>query len=522
MANKTLFESTMGALIRPTDALNSEGSPAYAFSPKQMLAQYAATGCMNDTFYATGQDQLTTVLKLCAAVDPEFIARTALFCRSRGHMKDMPALLCAILSVRGPGLLADIFDRVIDSPKMLRNFVQIMRSGTVGRKSLGTLPKRLVVAWLESRSDDSLFCGSVGQDPSLADIIRMVHPKPETASRKAMFGYLIGRPYTAADLPTIVQAYEAFKADQTSAMPEVPFQMLTSLKLSDAQWRAIAVSGSWQMTRMNLNTFARHNVFACERTTEAIAQKLRSPELIAKARVLPYQLMAAYTGIGPEVPAVVREALQDAMEAAIDNVPVIDGKVYICPDISRSMHSPITGVRTGGTTTVRCVDVAALITAAIVRKNPRSDVLAFETTVVPVDYNPRDAVLTNAGKFSSLPAGGTNCSAPLVELNRRSASGDLVIYVSDNESWIDSPHYGRFGGSRTETMNQWAIFKRRNPAAKMVCIDLQPNATTQGVERADILNIGGFSDQVFEVITAFVAGTLAADHWIGVIDAVSL
>ncbi len=522
MANKTLFQSIMGEFVRPTDAQNSEGAPAYKFSPKQMLAQYVATGCMNDTCYATGQDQLATVLKLCTEVDPEFIARTALFCRSRGHMKDMPALLCAILSVRGPALLVEIFDRVIDSPKMLRNFVQIMRSGAVGRKSLGTLPKRLVETWLESRSDDSLFCGSVGQDPSLADIIRMVHPRPETASRKAMFGYLIGRPYIAADLPPIIQSYEVFKADQTAPMPEVPFQMLTSLKLSDAQWRAIAVSGSWQMTRMNLNTFARHNVFSCGQTTDAIARKLRAPELITKARVLPYQLMAAYMGIGPEVPAIVRDALQDAMETAIENVPAIDGHIYVCPDISRSMHSPITGVRAGGTTTVRCVDAAALITAAIVRKNPRSDVLAFETRVVPVDYNPRDAVLTNAAKFSSLPAGGTNCSAPLAELNRRSASGDLVIYVSDNESWIDSPHYGRFGGSRTETMNQWAIFKGRNPAAKMVCIDLQPNATTQSVERADILNIGGFSDQVFDVIAAFVAGTLTADHWVGVIDAVRL
>ena len=70
-------------------------------------------------------------------------------------MKDMPALLCALLSVNGPGLLAEVFDRVIDSPKMLRNFVQIMRSGVVGRKSLGTLPKRLVLAWLEGRAKSS-------------------------------------------------------------------------------------------------------------------------------------------------------------------------------------------------------------------------------------------------------------------------------------------------------------------------------------------------------------------------------
>ena len=93
--------------------------------------------------------------------------------------------------------MAEVFDRVIDSPKMLRNFVQIMRSGVVGRKSLGSLPKRLVQQWLESRSDEQLFIGSVGNDPSLADIVKMVHPKPATPARQALYGYLIGREHDA-------------------------------------------------------------------------------------------------------------------------------------------------------------------------------------------------------------------------------------------------------------------------------------------------------------------------------------
>ena len=33
--------------------------------------------------------------------------------------------------------------------RMLRTFVQIMRSGRVGRRSLGSLPKRLLRQWLE-------------------------------------------------------------------------------------------------------------------------------------------------------------------------------------------------------------------------------------------------------------------------------------------------------------------------------------------------------------------------------------
>lgn len=53
----------------------------------------AATGCLHGTFYASAQQQLQTVLELCAQVDDLFIARTAVYCRERGFMKDMPALL---------------------------------------------------------------------------------------------------------------------------------------------------------------------------------------------------------------------------------------------------------------------------------------------------------------------------------------------------------------------------------------------------------------------------------------------
>ena len=89
MANKTLFKSLIGKLVPATDAVNEERAPAYALSPKHQLAQYAATGCLNTTFYATADEQLAKVLELCADLDAEFIAKTAVFCRERGFMKDM-------------------------------------------------------------------------------------------------------------------------------------------------------------------------------------------------------------------------------------------------------------------------------------------------------------------------------------------------------------------------------------------------------------------------------------------------
>src|SRR6185436_6920455 len=113
MANTTLFRSFIGALMPRPDTRNEAGGPAFTRPPRQALAQLAATGCLNATFYATAETQLDRVLALAAEVPPEFVARTAIYCRERGYMKDVPALLVAALSRRDPALMDRVFDRVI-------------------------------------------------------------------------------------------------------------------------------------------------------------------------------------------------------------------------------------------------------------------------------------------------------------------------------------------------------------------------------------------------------------------------
>jgi 60 kDa SS-A/Ro ribonucleoprotein len=534
MANTQLFQSLKGQFLPATNGSNLAGAPAYVTTPQHQLAQYAATGCLNATFYASAEQQLTTVLELCKKVDAQFIAQTAIYCRERGYMKDMPALLTAILAAhpneQARALLNRTFARTINNGKMLRNFVQIMRSGAVGRKSMGTRPKKLVQAWLNTASEKELLAASVGNAPSLADVVKMAHPKPTEAWRAAFFAWLIGKPFEMTALPPALQALEAYKADRSLPLPDVPFQMLTALNLTDLDWARIARQGGWQMVRMNLNTFARHGVYQVPGMTQLIADKLRDAKAIAKAKVFPYPLMAAYLACSNEVPNLVRDALQDAMEIALLNVPEIkvseiDGtknsphgdaaRIVVCPDVSGSMSSPATGYRGSASSSVRCIDIAALVAAAMLRKNEHTVVLPFETKVVELDLNRRDSVMTNAGKLAAIGGGGTNCSSPLALLNRQKAYADLVIYVSDNESWMDARRHGS-----TSTMQEWAQFKRRNPKARLVCIDITPNSTTQAAEQADILNIGGFSDDVFKIIAAFAAGQLSSAHWTGEIGAI--
>jgi 60 kDa SS-A/Ro ribonucleoprotein len=517
MANLRLFQSLSGKQPPVADTTNHHGAPAYALSPKHKLAQYAATGCLNATYYAGAEAQLATILALCEKVEPRFIAKTAVYCRERGYMKDTPALLAAVLTVRGPEYLPVVFERIVGNGKMLRNFVQILRSGAVGRKSLGTRPKKLVQNWLNNATEKDLLSAAVGNDPSLADVVKMVHPKPAEPWREAFFAWLIGKPYAADALPPLTQAFEAFKRGESQDAPDVPFQLLTALPLDAAQWAKIARNGGWQMVRMNLNTFARHGVFNIDGMAEAVAEKLANPAAVARAKVFPYQLLAAYKAAGAGVPETVRDALQTALEHSLANVPELQGRVVVCPDVSGSMSSPVSGWRGSATTKIRCVDIAALVAAALLRKNRHTRVLPFENAVVNVELNPRDTVLTNAEKLAGVGGGGTNCSAPLARLNREKAQADLVVFISDNESWVDASRRGA-----TATMNEWAAFKQRNPKARLICVDIQPYGTTQAAEREDILNIGGFSDEVFNIIAAFATGQLDAKHWVGLIEDIKL
>lgn len=514
MANTTLFQSIKTRLTA-ADTRNEAGGIAYTLTPKQQLAQLAATGCLNSTYYTDAQDQLDQVLKLAESLDAEFIAKTAVYARQKGFMKDMPALLLAVLAQKDVNMLARVFDQVVDNGKMLRNFAQIIRSGAVGRKSFGNRPKKLMQTWLLTATEKQLLNAAVGNSPSLADVVKMVHPKPREAWRAAWFAWLIGKPYDREALPPITRAFEDYKQSREGELPNVPFQMLTALDLNSGDWAQIARNGSWQQVRQNLNTFLRHEVFAKSKNIKMVAEKLRDETAIARARVLPYQLLTAYQATSEQMPFEIREALQDAMETAVQNVPAIQGKVVVCPDVSGSMHSPATGYRGSASTKTRCIDIAALVSAAMLRTNPQARVIPFEQITVNVKLNPRDSIMTNAEKLANIGGGGTACSAPLALLNREKADVDLVVIVSDNESWADcGPHWS----GKTGLMKEWDILKQRCPEAKLVCLDIQPYTTAQAKNRRDILNIGGFSDQVFSLIGSFAERGMGTDFWVDEIE----
>jgi len=363
-----------------------------------------------------------------------------------------------------------------------------------------------------------------------------------------LFGSLTDKPVekwapaTEADLPEEVMALAAFrKAESAEAQVLIlgnmhaRWDLLADTAKGPAVWAAIARKMGPQALRMNLNTLLRHGVFGPvaqtgwtvgraiaevlgfgpapvkESMVDYVAGRLADADEIRPSRQFPYQFLAAYLNASDELPQKIKAALHKAAEIACGNVPELPGPVVIGLDVSGSMASAVTGRRgRGATSKMRCVDVAALFAAAILRRNPDSVVIPFDTAAYEAKVDPSDSVLSLAERLAKFGGGGTNCSLPLAAANTRYHDRRFAgcVLVSDHESWVGA---GR-GGS-TAVVTEWQEFVKNQmrlgghgiPSPKLICIDLQPYTTTQAPDRSDILNVGGFSDAVFSVVAAFLA-----------------
>ena len=469
-------------------------------------------------------------------------------------MKDMPAALTATLAARDTTLFHKAFDRVIDNGRVLRTLFQMIRSGQFGKKSLSSSLQRAFQRWLNTASPEKLLSASIGHDPSLRDILRMARPTPPDNARRAMFGWLTDKeqskwaPATEVDLPEQIRLLVAFRTaetaeqqvallqgssgDENRAALHARWDLLADTAKGPLVWAAIARTMGPQALRMNLNTLQRHGVFKDAAMVQTVADRLADENEIRRSRQFPYQYFAAYLNASDEVPHLIKAALHKAAEIACGNVPELPGPVVIGLDVSGSMQSAVTGNRgRGATTKMRCVDVAALVAAAILRRNPDSVVVPFDTQAFDVRVDPSDSILSLSERLAKFGGGGTDCSLPIRKANadygKRKFAG--IVLVSDLESWVyqGRPYfYGANGSSGVVT--EWQKFVQNQvrlqggdiTGPKLICIDLQPNQTTQAPERSDILNIGGFSDAVFDVIAAFLAGD--ANRFVAEVEAATL
>ena len=505
--NRHMFASQGGIpKIDPSRIVtNAAGGLAVTMSDTNALAQMAMTGCFNDTFYTDANKQLDMLKSTVAKVATEDLADIAVYAKEYGYMKDMPIFLLASILGRGETkVFHTVFPFIVRSIKDLRNFIMIMRSGQIGRRSLGTAAKKACQRWLESRSATTLFRQSYGNDPSFADVIRLVHPATTYEDKRHLYGWFIDKEYKEELLPDLAKQFLGFCRGENVTIPNVPLPMLMGHPISDQQWKELALTVSWQTLRMNLNNFNRHNVFADKHVLRAVCDRLTNQEEISKARIFPYQL---YTAIryNENLPRDISLALTDAMEISVQYVPKFPDDAIIALDLSGSMRSPITGTRKGATTQITCAEVGAIMAATALKANPTITVLGFGDQLYNFTekLNPRDSILTIANGLPNLNS-GTDCSLPL-RFVKEYQPCSLLYMISDNESWQHGQSRTMWGHNIPDTVKMWAEIRRsrKQKNALFVCNDLIPNITSP-IAGDGVLHVAGYSDKIWGVVSEWM------------------
>lgn len=151
------------------------------------------------------------LMKYASLVETSFTAKLAVLGADRQFDEGAVGLLLAVLASKEISLLTKAFPRACFNVRTVCKFVEYIRSGIAGRKSLGTVPKRLVQSFLNSRTDWELLSANFTMPASIADVIKNAHPKPADASRKALYGLILGRNIDESDLSDIAQKVTTWK-----------------------------------------------------------------------------------------------------------------------------------------------------------------------------------------------------------------------------------------------------------------------------------------------------------------------
>lgn len=486
MQKTSLFNST--ALVE-----NQAGGMYYKNTDEDHFVKVAVSSFIGKSHYQDDKARLHDLLDLAKKVSPELLAKTAIYSVEKAFMKDVPVLLLGVLRWRDPHLYEKVFSRVIKNGRLLRRFVQILRSPYFNSRSLSSKTRRLIQNWFESRTPYQIWEESLGNNPSLKDVINLAHVNPGSAeSRQAVFK-LICKNEKSSKLPQVIKNFYAWKENRELPIPKVSFLRLTSEKLTASDWSQVVKNMTWNQLRLNLNAIERSGALEDKETEQYIAERLSNVEEVRKAKVFPHEIYTTLVNVTNDKAL---KALNHALNVSIENLPNL-GRTVIAIDVSGSMACPLNSNNVNGGLT--CSEVSAVLGLSLVRKSRETNTfLTFDTEVHENSLN-FDTDLKTQVKNLRFSGGGTDCSAPFKWTLNNKLEIDTFVMISDNESWAD--YSGNYHWrSKTPSKNLWLEIKKSNPKAKLIMIDMMTSGGNQVDPGNDVLAIAGYSPAILETI----------------------
>ncbi|NUO00478.1 MAG: TROVE domain-containing protein [Saprospiraceae bacterium] len=452
---------------------NLAGGQAYRQDPRMELASLLLTSFAQDQFYRTAKQTFAGLEQLLGQVDAEFAAKAAVFARTEFGMRSITQVVAAELAKGASGApwAKSFYNQIVKRPD---DMLEIM--AYYFGKGNKMLPNAMKKGFAQAfdRFDGYSLAKYRGENRSvkLVDVVNLVRPVPTERNAEALKNLIRG------ELKAI-----ATWENKLSRVGQVAESEVEKSELKAAAWAELLQTGKLGYLALlrNLRNIAEQ---APEMLGEA-ARQLTDAKRIERSMVFPFQFLVAMDAIEKSAltdKRIVIDALNQATELALKNVPRFEGRTLVVLDDSGSMSSVQTQYANRS-----ALQLGALFAAALYKAN-NADLMRFSDNASYVGKNPADSLQGIADfLIRKARSAGTNFNAIF---ETASKAYDRIVILSDMQGWMQ-------GGAPTEA---FAAYRRKYDAQPTVfSFDLQGYGSLQFPE-SRVFALAGFSDKVFDLM----------------------
>ncbi|MFN4079963.1 MAG: TROVE domain-containing protein [Saprospiraceae bacterium] len=474
---------------------NLAGGQAYRMSHEAELVNILLNCFLDDQFYRSAEDTMKRIVKLLIPVNPEFVAKAAVYARREFGLRSVTHFIAAemVAAASGKAWGAKFYDRIVRRPDDMLEIMAAFRAiGSLNPTN--AMKKGFAKAFDRFDSYQLAKYRGVNREIKLVDIVNLVHPKPTIKNVKALKALM-------ADELRNTKTWEAMltKAGQ-SAENEVQ-----KTEMNAEAWRSLLSEG--RLGYLALLRNLRNILNADVKLIPLAAEALTNEAAIRGSLVMPFQIFTAYKVVEefllasnksdlkmrkkrkvkrPDTRIILLRAIGKAMEISLSNVPKFDGKTLVVLDDSGSMTCQMRKNYSSRT----CIEIGALFAAALVHAND-ADLMRFSDNASYVKAH----VKRGYGKFVKLVkyliqnarSGGTNFHSIFQCANQ---AYRRIIILSDMQGWVGSD-------APNATFEE---YRRTHKASPYVySFDLTGYGTIQLPDNKTFL-MAGFSDKIFDVM----------------------
>lgn len=454
---------------------NLAGGRAYRVSDKEKLVKMVLTSFFNEPkYYGDTSNEIVETAKAIMDCDAKFVANLAIYARQVAHLRSVSQVLIVELANHPNGkeyvrkAMSKVIERVDDMTEIMSCYIS-----NYGKPIPNSIKKGIADAF--SKFDEyALAKYNRKKSVTLKDLLCIAHPKPVNYEQKDLWRRLLE---DELQVPKTWETEVSLKGNTKAVWEE----LIKGKKLG------------YMASLRNL----RNIVLSSASNIDDVLDYIQNPVAIKNSKQLPFRYLSAFRELeNITYDNKVINALSNAIEIAVKNIPRLPGKTFMICDNSGSMNNTLSHKGS-----VSFKDIGALLMASAEQFCDSAITSVFGETFEIINVLSRDSIFSKMKVFRNRDVGCyTNLWTAMKYLYEKELIVDRIIVFTDEQCY----NSGSVSGTASYYFQQY--LKTINSKCILHLINLNcQDGTTQFVDK-NVNYIAGWSERIFEFIPMFENG----------------